>query len=242
MNGPGQKRGDQLLVARNLHKSYSMGRKSLEVLKGIDLEVRGGEVLIIMGSSGVGKSTLLHLLGGLDVPTSGKVFLDGVDLFALGERERARVRNRKVGFVFQFYHLLPEFTALENVLLPAMIFNDSRRRRTELRMRALELLSDVGLEERTGHKPRELSGGEQQRVAIARALMNRPKIVMADEPSGNLDTETSRRLHELLAGLAREKGQTFLVVTHDPELSGIGNRTVRMIDGRVVEGNGRGGL
>ena len=240
MNGPEQKADNQILVARNLHKSYIMGGKSLEILKGIDLEVRRGEVLVIMGSSGVGKSTLLHLLGGLDVPTGGEVFFDGVDLYALGDRERARVRNRKVGFVFQFYHLLPEFTAIENVLLPALIFGGGRRGREEFRRRALDLLVDVGLEERSGHKPQELSGGEQQRVAIARALINCPDIVMADEPSGNLDTGASRRLHELIVGLARKKGQTFLIVTHDPELASIGKRTARMIDGRIIEENSPG--
>lgn len=232
--------GDQILVARGLRKSYSMGHKSLDVIKGIDLEVLRGEILVIMGASGVGKSTLLHLLGGLDMPTGGEVFLDGDDLFSLGERERARLRNRKIGFVFQFYHLLPEFTALENVLLPAMILGGEAGKRPGLRDRGMGLLADVGLEERAGHRPCELSGGEQQRVAIARALVNGPGVVMADEPSGNLDTETSRRLHDLIAALARGKGQTFLIVTHDPELASIGGRTLKMVDGNIVEGRTAG--
>ncbi len=240
MNGLEKGNPDQILVARDLRKSYSMGRKRLEVLKGIDLEVKRGEVLMIVGASGVGKSTLLHLLGGLDVPTGGEVFLHGMNLYGLSDRARARVRNRNVGFVFQFYHLLPEFTALENVFLPALIFGDGRGKREKLEERALGLLADVGLGERSGHKPQELSGGEQQRVAIARALINSPDIVMADEPSGNLDTETSRRLHELIAELARKKSQTFLIVTHDSELAGIGKRTITMVDGHIAGDNSRG--
>ena len=242
MSGSGHKGGDQILVARNLRKSYTMGRKSLEILRGIDLEVLRGEVLMVVGASGVGKSTLLHLLGGLDMPTGGEVYLDGVNLYGLSDRVRARVRNRNVGFVFQFYHLLPEFTALENVFLPALIYGGGRGRREDLRELAAGLLSDVGLSDRIGHRPQELSGGEQQRVAIARALVNSPDIVLADEPSGNLDTGTSRRLHELIAELAQEKLQTFMVVTHDPELASIGTRTIKMVDGLIVDDNSQGEL
>jgi lipoprotein-releasing system ATP-binding protein len=222
-------------AVRGLHKSYLSGETQVHVLKGIDLAISRGEILSIVGPSGVGKSTLLHLMGALDRPDSGSVLLEGQDLFLLSENARARLRNLRIGFVFQFYHLLPEFTALENVLMPALIYEKGRRARgVERARRAEELLGLVGLKDRIRHKPAELSGGEQQRVAIARALMNEPSLVLADEPTGNLDMRTSAELHHLIAELNARSRQTFVIVTHNEALAGIAHRHLRMVDGRIV--------
>lgn len=225
-----------LLEVRGVHRSYGSGGTALHVLKGIDLAVPRGEILTIVGPSGAGKSTLLHIMGALDRPDAGSVVLEGQDIFRLSENARARVRNKNIGFVFQFYHLLPEFTALENVLMPALVYGDGAfAGRTARERRAAELLDAVGLADRVRHKPSELSGGEQQRVAIARALMNSPTLVLADEPSGNLDTRTSAELHALIAELNRTTGQSFVIVTHDHALAGSSHRIVRMVDGRMVQ-------
>lgn len=218
--------------AENLWKEYAMGSTSpLQVLKGADLEIRKGEIVVVIGPSGSGKSTLLHILGGLDQPTSGMVSVGGENIFTLGEEQRAAFRNRKLGFIFQFHHLLSEFTALENVAMPALIKGESMN---EVRSRAEGLLAEVGLAERVGHKPAELSGGEQQRVAVARALINDPVLILADEPSGNLDEENGARLHKLLVDLARRKGLTVVFATHNPDLTKRGDRVLRLADGKLV--------
>jgi len=218
-----------VIRAAKLEKEYETGKDlRLRVLKGIDLEVRKGEVLIVVGPSGSGKSTLLHILGGLDRPSAGTVLHNEQDLFLLTDEERARYRNRHMGFVFQFHHLLGEFTALENVAMPALLGGASMR---SARAKAHGLLEAVGLQERTDHRPNELSGGEQQRVAVARALMNDPALILADEPSGNLDLETGEKLHALLVELAKTRGQTFVIATHNPDLAKRGNRMVRLVDG-----------
>lgn len=200
---------DIVLEARGLRKVFNTGGAGLEVLKGVDLAVRAGELVAVMGESGVGKSTLLHLLGTLDLPTAGQLQIAGIDVLNLEDQALSRFRNRHIGFVFQFHYLLPEFTALENVLLPARVAGIDRRQE------ALELMDSVGLADRLHHRPGALSGGECQRVAMVRALVNEPLIVLADEPSGNLDEATSASLHQLLAELARERGQAFVVMTHD---------------------------
>lgn len=207
------KRADIILEARGLRKVFDTGGEGLEVLKGVDLAVRAGELVAVMGESGVGKSTLLHLLGTLDLPTAGQLQIAGTDVLNLGDQALSRFRNRHIGFVFQFHYLLPEFTALENVLLPARVAGIDRRQE------ALALMDSVGLADRLHHRPGELSGGECQRVAVVRALITRPLVVLADEPSGNLDEATSASLHQLLAGLARERGQAFVVMTHDRKLA-----------------------
>jgi lipoprotein-releasing system ATP-binding protein len=218
-----------VINTKGLEKEFETGKDlSLKVLKGIDLDVYLAEVLIIVGPSGSGKSTLLHLLGGLDRPSGGRVLHNDQDLFALTEEERARYRNRHMGFVFQFHHLLAEFTALENVAMPALLGGASLR---SARRKASDLLEAVGLKERVRHRPNELSGGEQQRVAVARALMNDPALVLADEPSGNLDQENSERLHDLIVELAKTRGQTFVIATHNPDLANKGSRVVRLTDG-----------
>ena len=214
-----------------LEKEYETGKDlRLRVLKGIDLEVHKGEVLIVVGPSGSGKSTLLHILGALDRPTTGTVLHNNQDLFTLSDEERARYRNRNIGFVFQFHHLLGEFTALENVAMPALLGGASLR---SARLKAENLLAAVGLQERTDHRPNELSGGEQQRVAVARALMNDPALVLADEPSGNLDMDNGEKLHALLVELAKTRGQTFVIATHNPDLAKRGSRMVRLVDGKL---------
>lgn len=213
-----------------LHKSFPMGGEPLHVLKGIDLEIARGEMLCIVGASGVGKSTFLHLLGTLDRPTEGTVSFEGLDVFSLKENEMARFRNRKIGFVFQFHHLLPEFTALENAAMPALIQGMNRRDALE---KARALLEEVGLRERTDHRPGELSGGEQQRVAVARALFLHPDVVLADEPTGNLDTRTGEEVFGLIQRLRREKGTTFVVVTHNEGLASRADRIAKMVDGRI---------
>lgn len=220
------------VTGENLWKSYSTGKVvAVEVLKGVDLEIRKGEIVVIIGPSGSGKSTLLHILGGLDHPTQGRVSVGGENIFGLTEVERSAFRNRKLGFIFQFHHLLPEFTALENVAMPALIRGEPLR---EIRPRAANLLAEVGLADRSQHKPGELSGGEQQRVAVARALMNDPLLLLADEPSGNLDEENGARLHKLLIDLARRKGLTIVFATHNPDLTKRGDRVLRLQEGRLV--------
>ena len=204
---------DIILEARGLRKVFNTGGAGLEVLKGVDLAVRAGELVAVMGESGVGKSTLLHLLGTIDLPTAGQLRIAGTDVLNLGDQALSRFRNRHIGFVFQFHYLLPEFTALENVLLPARVAGVGRHQE------ALELMDSVGLADRLHHRPGALSGGECQRVAVVRALITEPLVVLADEPSGNLDEAASESLHQLLAGLARERGQAFVVMTHDRKLA-----------------------
>lgn len=206
-------KADIILEARGLRKVFNTGGAGLEVLKGVDLVVRAGELVAVMGESGVGKSTLLHLLGTLDLPTAGQLRIAGTDVLNLGDQALSRFRNRHIGFVFQFHYLLPEFTALENVLLPARVAGVDRRKEV------LELMDFVGLADRLHHRPGALSGGECQRVAMVRALVTQPLVVLADEPSGNLDERTSESLHQLLAELARERGQAFVVMTHDRKLA-----------------------
>ncbi len=215
----------------DLYKSFPMGGRELAVLKGINLEIKRGEFVAVVGASGAGKSTLLHMLGTLDRPTKGTVLFDGQDLFRLGEAEQAEFRNRRVGFVFQFHHLLPELTALENATLPTLI---QKRPAAETRAEAVALLTEVGLGERLSHKPGELSGGEQQRVAVARALMQRPDLVLADEPTGNLDTHTGEALFALLRELNKSRGTTFVIVTHNEKLSAQADRIIHMEDGMIV--------
>ena len=217
-----------LLAARSINKSYPSGTTVLEVLRGVTLEVQVGEVVAVVGESGTGKSTLLHLLGALDRPTSGSVYYEGADIFLKDDEELARFRNGSVGFVFQFHHLLPEFTALENVAMPALIAGGSL---SSSRGRAMELLQTLGLEARADHRPSALSGGEQQRVAIARALMNRPGLVLADEPTGNLDTNTASRLHEEILRLSRDFGQAFVLATHNLELATLADRVLELDQG-----------
>ncbi len=221
-----------LIRTENLWKEYRTGKdQSLQVLRGVELEIKTGEIVAIVGPSGSGKSTLLHLLGGLDRPTLGRVFLNDRDMFAIPEEELVAFRNRSLGFVFQFHHLLPEFTALENVSMPALI---SGKTLASSRNRAERLMGDVGLTERMEHAPSELSGGEQQRVAVARALMNEPSLVLADEPSGNLDEENGTHLHRLLVQLSRDNGLTIVVATHNPDLMKKADRIMRIHDGKLV--------
>jgi len=222
-----------LLSARGICKSFPSADLILEVLKGIDLDLRAGEVAAVVGASGTGKSTLLHILGALDRPDAGEVLLDGVDLDRLPADTLAQVRNRQIGFVFQFHHLLPDFTARENVALPALIAGLAREEAFE---RAGALLEAVGVGARAQHRPGRLSGGEQQRVAVARALINRPRVVLADEPSGNLDRASSERLHEVLWELGPAEGQALLVVTHNPELAVRAGRVLELRDGRLHPG------
>ena len=218
-----------MIKAIDLHKTFATPQ-SLHVLKGIHLDIRASELLCIVGASGAGKSTFLHILGTLDRPTSGTVEFEGEDLFRLTDQQLADFRNRKVGFVFQFHHLLPEFTALENTMMPALIQGKNRQ---EAAQRAMELLAEVGLAERWMHRPGELSGGEQQRVAVARALILEPRLVLADEPTGNLDTHTGEEVFALIKDLNRQRGITFVLVTHNEKLSAQADRVVRMVDGKI---------
>lgn len=225
-----------LIVARGIVKGYRTAAGYVPVLDQLDLEVNEGEMLAITGASGVGKSTLLHVLGTLDRPESGSVRVGGADVFQLPERELREFRNRTLGFVFQFHHLLPEFTALENVMMPALI---ARQSAGEARGRAADLLAQLGLSDRGHHRPGALSGGEQQRVAVGRALTLFPRALLADEPTGNLDQETGERLHDLLRSLNREKGLTIVVVTHNERLAARCDRTLRLRDRRLHPAGGR---
>jgi lipoprotein-releasing system ATP-binding protein len=217
-----------MLKATNITRNYN----DLSVLKGVDIFVNKGEIVSIVGSSGAGKSTLLHILGSLDKANSGEIWINNERIDTLKEKELAKFRNQHIGFVFQFHHLLPEFTALENVCIPGWIAGTPKN---ELEARALELLKILGLQDRASHKPSELSGGEQQRVAVARALINNPDIVFADEPTGNLDSKHAQELHELFLHLQKTMGQTFLIVTHNEALAKMSDRVVHMKDGYIVE-------
>lgn len=221
-----------MIEAKGIEKSFG----TLKVLKGIDLRVEKSEVVSIMGASGAGKSTLLQILGTLSSPDCGTLEIDGTDVLHLGQKALSSFRNKKIGFVFQFHHLLPEFTAVENVMIPALIAGRSEK---EAKAASLDLLSDLGLAARISHKPSELSGGEQQRVAIARALVNKPAVLFADEPSGNLDSRTKEDLHRLFFSLRDKLGQTIVVVTHDPSLAEMCDRSLFMKDGLFVENEGR---
>ncbi|HVI95412.1 MAG TPA: ABC transporter ATP-binding protein [Anaeromyxobacter sp.] len=220
-----------LVRIEGLTKTYLMGDKRLEVLRGIDLEIAAGELVALTGPSGAGKSTFLHLLGTLDVPTGGRILVDGEDVFARGEEGLALLRNETIGFVFQSHHLLPEFSALENAMMPALI---RRTARADARRRAAEMLSLVGLGERMEHRPGELSGGEQQRVALARALCLRPRLLLADEPTGNLDPGTAEGIHALLSDLNARMGVTAVVVTHNERLASSLPRRLRLEAGRLA--------
>ncbi len=216
-----------MIEVKNIGKSFG----ELEVLKGVELKVEKGEIVAIIGKSGAGKTTLLQIIGTLDRPTKGEVLIDGTSVFTMKDKELAAFRNKHIGFIFQFHQLLPEFTALENVCIPAMI---ARQKESEYKARATKLLTDLGLGDRLNHKPNALSGGEKQRVAAARALMMNPDIILADEPTGSLDSQNKKELSELLLKLRKEYGQTILLVTHDKELAGIADQIIEIKDG-VIE-------
>lgn len=218
-----------MLTARNIYKNYG----ALPVLRGVDINIAKGEIVSIAGSSGAGKSTLLHILGTLDTADKGEIFLDDVRIDKLNGKKLAGFRNTHIGFVFQFHHLLPEFTALENVCIPGWI---AARKKKEVELKAFSLLKILGLENRSDHKPNQLSGGEQQRVAVARALINSPSIVMADEPTGNLDSSNAKELHNLFFDLREKFDQTFLIVTHNEELAQMSDRILHMKDGKIMNG------
>lgn len=217
-----------MIQLHDIHKSFG----SLQVLKGIDLTINQGEIVSIVGPSGAGKTTLLQIIGTLDRADSGRVLFDGVDVSLYNEKQLSAFRNEHIGFVFQFHQLLPEFSAVENVMMPALIKGDSM---ADSRRRAMEMLDFLGLTDRASHKPSELSGGEKQRVAVARALVNRPQVILADEPSGSLDTQNKEELHRLFFDLRRDLGQTFIVVTHDESLAATTDRTIRLRDGLVCK-------
>ena len=217
-----------MIQIRNIKKSFG----NLEVLKGIDLDIEQGKIVSIVGPSGAGKTTLLQIMGTLDKADSGSVVIDGIDVMKLSDAKRSAFRNKHMGFVFQFHQLLPEFTALENVMMPALIGGTSRR---EAKKRAEELLAFMGLSDRASHKPNELSGGEKQRVAVARALVNKPDVVFADEPSGSLDTHNKEELHRLFFDLRDQIGQTFVIVTHDEQLADLADQKISMQDGRILD-------
>src|SRR6266852_9759602 len=221
---------EPLLCARDVHKTYILGKRSLEVLRGVTLELDRGDFLALRGASGAGKSTLLHLLGGLDTPNQGEIWFGGENLATLSRLARARTRNRRVGFIFQAYYLLPELDALENVCLPARM---ARTPAAQAEARGRELLTRVGLKERMEHKPYELSGGEQQRVAIARALINEPDLILADEPTGNLDSHTGQEIIELLCSLRSEKQTTLIMATHDAKVAARAPKVVELVDGQI---------
>jgi len=220
-----------MLEAKNIHKVYHNGKKELEVLKGVDLTIEKGEFVSIVGPSGAGKSTLLHILGGLDAPTKGEVIFQRENIYALGDSGLSKIRNRKIGFVFQFYHLLSEFTVLENVLMPSLINYELRVTSYELRRQALELLEKVGLAERINHFPAQLSGGEKQRVAIVRGLINRPSLLLCDEPTGNLDSKTGEEIISSIKKINLENQMTVVLVTHNIELTKLADKVYHLRDG-----------
>ncbi len=224
-----------VLIAKDAYKVYKNVAKEVRAVNGITMTINKNESLAIVGPSGAGKSTLMHLLGGLDTPTNGKILLDGVDIYGLSDKERARIRNRRIGFVFQFYHLLPEFTILENVMLPALMKGRVARTRGEgAREKARYILELVGLKDRINHRPGELSGGESQRVAIARALVNEPEILLCDEPTGNLDSKTSESIYDLLFGIKSKTGMSLIIVTHDERVSSRTENTIHIKDGKIA--------
>ncbi len=224
---------EPLLSARGVHKTYLLGKRTLEVLRGVDLELGRGDFLALRGASGAGKSTLLYMLGGLDSPNQGEIRLAGRNLATLSRRELARLRTKEVGFIFQAYYLLPELDALENVCLPARM---ARTPAAQAEARGRELLARVGLEERMEHKPYELSGGEQQRVAIARAMINEPDLILADEPTGNLDSHTGEEIIDLLVALRAEKQTTLIIATHDARVAARAPKVIELVDGQIAAG------
>jgi len=229
---------NSLLQAIDIYKEYSSGERTLPVLRGINLSIEAGKIVVIVGASGAGKSTLLHILGILDTPTSGSVVYKGINLNSLSARKQAEMRNHIFGFVFQFYHLLPDFTALENVLLPCLIGEGFLQRKTESANstnRAISLMERVGLGSRLTHKPSHLSGGERQRVAIVRALINNPELLLCDEPTGNLDTRTGHEIRELIWDLNKTMNQTVVIVTHDEEIAKHADYVIRIVDGCILE-------
>lgn len=219
-----------MIQANGIYKSFG----NVDVIKGIDLHINKGEIVAIVGASGAGKSTLLQILGTLDKPDKGKVIIDNQDITSLNQKNLASFRNKKIGFVFQFHHLLPEFTALENICIPAFIAEVPKKEAAD---KAMALLEYLRLTERASHKPSMLSGGEQQRVAIARALINNPAIILADEPSGNLDSQNAKELHELFFSLREKTGQTFVIVTHNPSLANMADRALTIVDGKIEHNN-----
>ncbi|MEE9430761.1 MAG: ABC transporter ATP-binding protein [Melioribacteraceae bacterium] len=222
----------KILLAKNIYKSFSKGETKVSVLKDLSLSIIENKITVIVGSSGAGKSTLLHILSGLDSPDSGEVLIDGKNIFSLSESEKTKFRNDSIGVIYQFHHLLPEFTAVENVAIAQMINGTSKNVALK---KSVEILDIVGLSERVNHKPAELSGGEQQRVAIARALINEPKIIFADEPTGNLDSANSDIIHKLFIELKNKLGITLLIVTHNPDLVKLADRIIEIKDGQIVE-------
>jgi len=223
---------DSIIQARGLRKVYKTEYEEVEALKGVDLDIKRGEIVAVMGPSGSGKSTLLHLLGGIDSPTAGKVYIDGKDIFKMKDTALARFRNKNIGFVFQFHYLLPEFTALENVLIPSQFYK--YKREEESRERAVRLLRELNLGHRLEHRPSQLSGGEQQRVSIARAIINEPLIVIADEPTGNLDTGNARVVMEIFKRLNEKNGVSIIIATHDELVASYCSRIIKMKDGMIV--------
>jgi lipoprotein-releasing system ATP-binding protein len=223
-----------MIEANNIHKTYNNANKELRVLKGIDLSVEKGKFIALVGPSGAGKSTLLHILGGLDIPTEGNVIFEGQDIYKLSDLKLCQIRNRKIGFVFQFYHLLSEFTVLENVVMPALVNQQSTVNGQRLKDRAFKLLEEVGLSERPMHFPSQLSGGEQQRVAIVRALINEPQILFCDEPTGNLDSETGNEIIALVKKISSENKMTVILVTHNQDLANLADRVYHLRDGVLL--------